>query len=165
VIGPFTGTSGSLSPSLDTSTIAGVSLVFAVGYYLIAWGLDHTGRRGMALPFVLVGIPATVVGIAALAPHTKQVGTGIVMVIVGLLLCRYGARYGRRFTAWFWGLVAAAGTVVIASDVARSGTSVGITMIVLGIAFVAVGALAARAFGEPDELPETAPTQPRVPVA
>ena len=166
VVRPFAGAGvgGDVVPSVDTTTIAGVSLVFAVGYYLIAWALDRSGRHGMALPFVLVGLPAMVVGIGTLAPHTKQVGTGIVLLLVGLLLSRYGAHYERRFTAWFWGLVAAAGPVVIATQFAKSGTSVGITMIVLGIAFVVGGAIAARALREPDDMAAVTPAPQGVPV-
>ena len=139
-------------PSVDNETIAAVSLIFAIAYYLIAWYLDRTGRRGVALPFVVVGIPATLVGIGALAPDTKQIGTGIILLLVGLLLSRYGATYGRRFTAWFWGLASAGGAVTILTEFATQGVSIGIAMIVLGVVFAVGGWFAARAFNEPDDM-------------
>ena len=58
----------------------------------------------------------------------------------------------RRFTAWFWGLVAAGGAVTIATKFASHGVSLGITMIVLGVVFAAGGWLAARSLREPDDM-------------
>jgi hypothetical protein len=155
-VGSVTGNATAV-PSLDTETIAAVSLIFAIAYYLTAWYLDRTGRRGMALPFVVVGIPAMLVGIGALAPDTKQLGTGIILLLVGIVLSRYGAAYERRFTAWFWALVSAGGAVTILAKFATAGTSVGIGMIVLGVVFAAVGWFAAKALNEPDDM-ATAPS-------
>lgn len=157
-VGGIFGGGGGIS--VDTTTAAGVSLVFAIAYYLIAWVLDHTGRPGAAVPFVVVGIPAMLGGILAMVPDMKQIGTGILLLIAGLLLCRYGARYGRRFTAWFWGLVSGAGAVTIMSKFASEGTSVGISMIVIGIVFVLGGWLLARALREPDDLVAGGPQLP-----
>lgn len=150
-------------PSVDNKTIAAVSLIFAIGYYLLAWYLDRTGRRGAAVPFVVVGIPAMLVGIGALAPDTKQVGTGVILLLVGLVLCRYGAAYGRRFTAWFWGLASAGGAVTILTKFATQGVSIGIAMIVLGVAFAIGGWFAARALNEPDDMAGVAPADASVP--
>jgi hypothetical protein len=152
----FNGT-GDTSVSFDTTTVAGVSLVFGIAYYLIAWSLDHTGRAGVALPFVVVAIPATLGGILAFAPDAEQIGTGIMLLIVGLLLCRYGARYGRRFTAWFWGLVSGAGAVTILSKFATDGASVGISMIAIGVVFVLGGWLLAQRLREPDDMVQLPP--------
>jgi hypothetical protein len=161
VISPFTGTT--TVPPIDTATLAATSLVLAVGYFLVAWALDHTGRAGAAVPFVVVGVPAMLVGIVALAPHAKQGGTGVVLALVGLVLSGYGARYGRRFTAWFWGLASAAGVVVIVADVAKQGTSAGLGLIVLGLVFVVGGWVAANAFEEPDDMAGVATERPAAP--
>ncbi len=146
------GSTNSLVPSVDNESIAAVSLVFAVAYFAIAFVLDRRGRHGTALPFAVVGIPAMLLGIGMLAPDTEQVGTGIILLIVGVVLCWYGARYGRRFTAWFWGLAAAGGAVAIATKFATTGVGLGITMIVLGVVFAAGGWLAARSLREPDDM-------------
>jgi hypothetical protein len=161
VSGGFGGTSSAV-PSVDNATIAAVSLVFAVAYFAIAFVLDRSGRHGVALPFVVVGIPAMLLGIGMLAPDTKQIGTGIILLLVGLALCWYGARYARRFTAWFWGLAAAGGVVTIATKAATTGVSLGITMIVLGVVFAAGGWLAAKSLREPDDM---APVVGPAPVA
>lgn len=151
VVGGVTGT-GSSVPSFNNDSIAAVSLIFAIVYFLVAVFLDRSGRHGVALPFVVVGIPAMLLGIGALAPDTKQVGTGIILLIVGLALCYYGARFERRFTAWFWGLIAAAGAVTIATKFATQGVSLGITMIVLGLVFAVGGWFVAKAIKEPDDM-------------
>lgn len=160
VLGGVTGSGSSPVPSIDSGSIAAVSLIFAVAYYLIAWFLDRTGRHGVALPFVVVGVPAMVLGLGALAPHTEQLGTGIILLIVGLVLCYYGARFERRFTAWFWGLVAGAGVVTIATKFATQGVSLGITMIVLGLVFAVGGWFVARAINEPDDMAVRAAVAP-----
>ncbi len=156
VIGSATGGSSGV-PSIDTKTIAAVSLIFAIVYYLIAWYLDRTGRHGMAVPFVVVGIPAMLLGIIGFAPDTKQIGTGILLLLFGLVLCLYGARYERRFTAWFWGLVSAGGAVTIMTKFATQGVSIGITMIVLGALFAIGGWFAAKALNEPDDMTAAGP--------
>jgi hypothetical protein len=152
VVGGVTGSGTSVVPSVDSESIAAVSLIFAIAYFLIGWSFDRKGRHGVALPFVVVGIPAMLLGIGALAPDTEQVGTGVILLIVGLVLCWYGGRFERRFTAWFWGLVAAAGAVTIATKFATQGVSVGITMVVLGVLFAVGGVFAARAIHEPDDM-------------
>jgi hypothetical protein len=157
VLPQFTGGGLGGGRSLDSSTLAGISLVFGVVYYLAAWALDHAGRRGTAVAFVVVGLPAVLGGILAFIPDLKQVGTGILLLVFGLLLARYGARYERRLTTWFWAFASAAGAVVIATKFATQGTSVGITMIVLGLAFVVAGWLLASALREGDDMVVEAP--------
>ncbi|MGH8860657.1 MAG: hypothetical protein ACRDVG_05390, partial [Jatrophihabitantaceae bacterium] len=86
---------GGSSGNLDTGTLAGLSLIFGIGYYLLAWYFDRSGRHGVAIAFVAVGLPAVLLGIGALAPHTKQIGTGLILLVVGLAISRYAARYDR----------------------------------------------------------------------
>jgi hypothetical protein len=138
----------------DFGTLAGVSLTIGLLYYVIAWALDRTGRRGAAVALVLVGFPAVAVGIAALVPNLKQVGTGLVLVVVGVLLSGYGARFGHRFTTWVWAVGAAGGAaLVVAKLVADAGAvQLGISFIALGAVFVAGGALIARLLHEPDDV-------------
>jgi hypothetical protein len=156
VLPQITGNGGG-GRSIDSSTLAGISLVFGLAYYLAAWALDHTGRRGMAVAFVVVGLPAVLAGILSFIPDLKQLGTGVLLLGFGLLLAWYGARYGRRFTTWFWAFASAAGAVVIATKFATQGTSIGITMIVLGVAFVVAGWLLASALREGDDMIVDAP--------
>ncbi len=146
--------------SFDFATLAGVSLTIGLLYYVIAWALDRSDRHGAAVALVLVGFPAVAVGIAALIPDLKQVGTGLVLLAVGLLLSAYGGRYGRRFTTWVWALGAAGGAVTIMLKLIADdgGVTIGISLIALGAVFVAVAALVANLTNEPDDVvPATEP--------
>lgn len=138
----------------DFGTLAGVSLVFGAAYYLIAWALDRSGRRGAGVPFVLAGFPAVAVGIAALVPDLHQIGAGLLLVVVGVVLAGYGARFGRRFTTWVWAVGAAFGAALFVAKVAggAGGPTTGLVFIVIGAVFVAGGALFARLRDEPDDM-------------
>lgn len=141
-------------PSTDYGSLAGVSLTIGAVYYLIAWGLDRSGRRGAGVSFVVVGLFAVATGIAALAPDLKQVGTGIALVIVGVVIAMYGARFGRRFTTWIWAAGAAlGGALIMIKLVADQGfPAIGISLVVLGAIFICGGALLARLIHEPDDV-------------
>jgi hypothetical protein len=107
---------------------------------------------------VLIAFFAVGVGIGALAKDFKQVGTGALLIVGGLVLSYYGARYDRRFTTWIWGIGTAIGAVLIlAKIVTHGGTAIGVGLIVLGAIFVIGGWLLARVLDEPDDLPERAP--------
>jgi hypothetical protein len=140
--------------SFDFGTLAGVSLTIGAIYYLVAWGLDRAGHRGAGVSFVLVGFAAVAFGIGALAPDLKQIGTGIVLLVVGVVIAAYGARYGRRFTTWIWSAGAAlGGALIMVKLVADSGgPAIGIALIVLGAIFITGGALVAKALHEPDDV-------------
>jgi hypothetical protein len=140
--------------SIDFGTLAGVSLTIGLIYYAAAWGLDRSGRRGAGVSFVLVGFVAVALGILALAPDLEQVGTGIVLLVVGVVLSAYGARYGRRFTTWIWAAGSALGGVLIMIKLVadQGGPTIGISLVVLGGIFIAGGALVARALHEPDDV-------------
>jgi hypothetical protein len=140
----------------NLSTLGGVSLILGAAYYLIGYLLDRAQRRGPAVAFVLVGFPAVAVGIGALSIDFKQVGTGIVLLLVGVGLALYGARWNRRFTTWIWAVGAAVGGILIVAKIvgtSSSGAAVGIALIILGLIFVVGGALLARAINEPDDAP------------
>jgi hypothetical protein len=157
-IGGDTGFGGG---SLDFGAVAGVSLTIGLLYYVIAWALDRSGRHGAAVALALVGFPAVALGIAALIPDLKQVGTGFVLLAVGLLLAAYGARYGRRFTTWVWALGAAGGAVAIMLKLVadNGGVTIGISLIALGAIFVVVAALVAKLTNEPDDVVAAAQTR------
>ncbi|HEY7010040.1 MAG TPA: hypothetical protein VH395_13910 [Jatrophihabitantaceae bacterium] len=151
--GSSIGSGGGVS---NLSTLGGVSLVLGGAYYLVGYLLDRSQRRGPAVAFVLVGFPAVAVGIAALSIDFKQVGTGIVLLLVGVGIALYGARWNRRFTTWIWAVGAALGGILIVAKIVGSsstGAAVGIALIILGVLFVVGGALLARAINEPDDAP------------
>ncbi len=153
-----------LSPSnpfgattVDGASLAGISLTIGAIYYLVAWSLDRSGRRGAGVVFALAGFPAVAVGVAATAQDLKQVGAGIVLVVVGLALAAYGARYGRRFTTWVWAIGVGVGAVLVLSKLVKAGATVGISLIIAGGVFVAAGWALARALHEPDDVVPASP--------
>jgi hypothetical protein len=149
---PGTSFGGGGVPSL--STVAGVSLVIGAVYYAIGWGLDRARRRGVAVAFVVAGFPAVAVGIGTLAQDVKQIGTGFVLIIVGIVIALYGARYDRRFTTWVWAVGAALGGVFIVQKLTNeaTGAEVGISLIALGAVFVVGAALLSAFLDEPEDV-------------
>jgi hypothetical protein len=147
-----TGSSSTRTGGLGS--VAAIGLVFGLGYYLIALVLDRSGRPGVAVGFVVAGFFATVSGISAGVPSFHQIGTGVVLIVVGLALSWYGGRYGRRFTTWAWTAAVVLGIVLIVADVVPdSAAGAGITLIVVGLVVVVAAEFLVRALREPPELP------------
>lgn len=138
----------------DFGSLAGASLVFGATYYVIAWALDRSGHRGAAVPLVLAGFPAVAVGIGALFPDLHQTGAGLLLLVIGVVLASYGARFDRRFTTWVWASGAALGAALFVGKLAgdAGGPTTGLVFIVIGAVFVVVGALFARLLNEPDDM-------------
>ncbi len=72
------------------------------------------------------------VGIGALAPDTKQIGTGIILLLVGLVLSRYGARLRAPVHRVVLGAGERCRRGRDPERVRQPGMSIGIAMIVLG---------------------------------
>jgi hypothetical protein len=138
----------------DWTTIAVLSFVFGIGYYLAAFGLDRSGRSGAATGFVLAGFFATATGIAAAAANLHAIGTGIVLIVLGVSLAGYGARAGRRFTTWAWSAGVALGvTVIIVKLAGDNNAASGIALILSGAVVVLGAHLLTRVLHEPDDIP------------
>jgi hypothetical protein len=137
----------------DWSTVAVISLLFGLGYYgLMVW-LDRTGRPGAGVGFAVAAFAATAVGIAAAAPDLEQTGTGVLLIVIGLLITWIGAGSARRFTTWVWGLGVVFGITLIVEDAtSANATSGGITLIICGAIVVAGGYFLSGLLNEtPDE--------------
>jgi hypothetical protein len=149
---PGVGDAGLSARNFDSA--AGVSLMIGLVYYLIAAALDASGRRGIAVPFVLVGFPAVTAGVFGLSGELHLVGVGLMLFVIGLLFAWYGARTERRFTTWAWAVGAALGAGLVVGKIveAGGGAAIGAALIVLGALFVVGAALLARALGEPDDV-------------
>ena len=145
-------------------TIAAVSWAFGLAYYAIAALLDARGRRGTATAFIYAGFTALAIAFLSSARDLKEWGTGILLVVVGLVLCALGARAARRFTTWSWAGAVILGVAVLlfkifdATD--ASGAVGGILMIIVGILLVLGAYLLSRALGETDEFPPAAAEAP-----
>jgi hypothetical protein len=140
-------------PSLPGhGTLAAIGLGFGLVYYAIAFVLDRSGRHGPATGLVYPAFAATAGGIIAWSPDLELTGTGLVTIVVGLLVCWYGGRYGRRVTCFAAGGAVALGIGLLIADATRDGIKAGITFLLVGLAFVAIAALLAHALDEPDDM-------------
>jgi hypothetical protein len=141
----------------DFATIAGISLTFGLGYYLIAYVLDRAGRHGPAVSLALGGFLATAVGIAAAAPSFHALGTGVLLILVGVVLAAYGASGGRRFTTWVWSAAVGLGVIVIVAKLwPNNNAAAGIALIVSGLVVVVLGQVLSAAAGEASDVPTVA---------
>lgn len=139
--------------SVNSTTIALVSLLFGALYYLAAWRLDRSGRHGVAVAFVATAVVPTLTGLATLAPDLHRAGTGAAFLVAGLLIALYGSRHERRFTTWFWGLAAVGGAIAMVTEVADgSVATLGVGLMVLGAVVVAAAWAMAHALGEQDDM-------------
>jgi hypothetical protein len=148
------------------NTVGAVSIVFGIVYLLLALWCDRTGRHGPATPLALVGLVVSLVAIAAFAPDAKQIGSGLLLIVIGLAVMVYGGKTERRFTTWSAALAAGAGAVLVVTKLLESsnGTVSGFWLMVLGVVLVALGALLRAALDEPDDMARAQgmqqPTQP-----
>jgi hypothetical protein len=141
----------------DLATIGILSLAFGLAYLLVSRRLDRRGLHGVATPFALATIPALAIGAIAMTDDLEQVGTGLLMMGIGLGLAYHGATMGRRATTWIGGAATALGAAVLLADLADDGTLVGVLFLAAGVGLVVGGHALAQAIGEPDELEVMAP--------
>jgi hypothetical protein len=128
-----------------------------LAFLLIGRRLDGGGRHGAATPFAVAALPCLAVGVLGLSPDLETEGTGLLMVLIGLLLAYHGATVWRRFTTWLGGGTVALGAAVFLGDMTDNATVGGMLFVAAGIALVAAGHGIAVAIGEPDELTLTRP--------
>jgi hypothetical protein len=144
---------GGSGPSFPSQgTVAAIGMIFGLGYYLIAFLLDRSGRHGPATGLVYPAFSALAVGVIAWRGDLGLAGTGAVTVVLGLLICAYGGHYGRRLTCF-----AAAGAVVLGVgllvyDATKDATKAGVTFLLIGIAVVLIAGLLSRALAEPHDM-------------
>jgi hypothetical protein len=142
-------------------TVAAVSLIFGLAYYAVAYLLDARGQHGPATGLIFPAFSATLTGVVASGHDLKVTGAAVVGLILSVVLCWYGARFGRRFTAFVWAAGAAVSVVVVLADNVKDGIPAGIVLLVIGVAFVAVAALLAATLREPDDMDTTAAVRSR----
>ncbi|MGH9185253.1 MAG: hypothetical protein ACRD0U_05495, partial [Acidimicrobiales bacterium] len=143
--------------SPDATTFGVLSLLFGAGYYAAAIVLDRLDRHGVALPFVITGLIATGAGVAGLADDLTNYGTGILLMILGVVLGGYGAAAGRRFTTGVWAAGFGLGVLLIIGEAVASGddpsfTAFGVVTMIVGAGLVAAAHFLAPVVGEPGEL-------------
>jgi hypothetical protein len=147
----------------DWSTVAALSLVFGLGYYVVGLVLDRAGRHGAAVPFIVSGFLATTTGIAAAATDLHAIGTGVLLIVVGLFLGAFAARARRRFTTWAWSAGVAVGVIVIIGKLADdNNTAAGLALIASGAVIVLVAQLLSTALLESDDMARDEVTGSRI---
>jgi hypothetical protein len=117
------------------------TLFFGLAYLGGGALLDRRGDHRRATAFFAVASPLAYVGIAA-SGLDEVWAYGLAFLVVGVIAAKLGADQDRRFTAWSGTLAATAGTVYVVFDVLGgnpSGTAVGLSLLVVGLA-AAVGA-------------------------
>jgi hypothetical protein len=150
---------GSTPDLPSNSTFAAIGLGFGLGYYAIAFLLDRNGRHGPATGLVYSAFFATALGIIALGPDIHLVGSGILTIVIGLAICWYGGRYGRRVTCFAAAAGATVGVgLVIYDAVGNDGIQAGYTFLIVGLVLVVIAALLGRVLSEPDDM-VVGPTQ------
>jgi len=156
----FNGSDDASGGSSHVGTIAALGLVFGLVYYGIAWLLDRSGRHGVAIALLWPALATTASGLSAGSDDFGQVGTGVIMIVIGAAVACYAGRYGRRFTTWVGAGGAAAGVVLIVGklDLGSKYWLFGILLIVIGAAAALAGYAVSRGLGEQPDVPEDVTT-------
>jgi hypothetical protein len=134
-LSPVAGVGGSQNSAFYLSLVVGVGLLAG------AWGLDRSGRPGVATPFVAVGDLAAVVGAIGVAGDLGDSGGSILVIATGVVLGLVGHRGGRRLTIWLGAAVAAGGVIGLVAAVVGDDaetTTAGLALVVAGVALAAV---------------------------
>ncbi|MFN2561738.1 MAG: hypothetical protein ABR571_10645 [Jatrophihabitans sp.] len=149
----FSATSGHGFNTSGTDSLAAIGLTFGLAYYAIAAFLDKEGRSGAGVAMAYAAFGTTAGGVVAAAPSFKQVGTGIMLIVLGLSLSWYGGRYGRRFTSWAWavGLVIGIG-LLVEKAAPNSYTGAGVMFIVIGAVVAVVAHVVSAATNEEPDI-------------
>jgi hypothetical protein len=140
----------------DWTTVAVLSLFFGLGYYAVAFLLDRLARPGPGAALAVGGFLATATGSAAAAVNLHAIGTGILLIVLGLILAYFGSRGLRRFTTWAWSAGVGLGvTVIIAKLADQNSAAAGVGLILSGAVVVLAGQVLTAVLHEPDELTPT----------
>jgi hypothetical protein len=137
----------------DFTDVGIVSLLIGAAYAVAGLVLTRRGLFGTGTAFAAATLPALGLGIGVLAPDLEEIGTGLLLVAVGLGLAAIGAASARRVTAWVGAGAVALGAMVLVEKGVHdaSATSQSFAYLLLGVAVVMAGHLVSVGLGEPDE--------------
>ena len=145
----------SFDPDLpDPTTLGLIAAVFGLLYVLGSHVLTRRGYDGAASPLGAVGGVLLAVAVAFLAEDLKDVGSGIVLVVLGLGVLAVGAAGARRFTTWFGAALVAQGVLVLVGEALGDDVSTlvaSLVFLLVGIGVVCIAHLLATFLAEPDE--------------
>lgn len=138
----------------DPTNLGAIALAFGLVYVGAGLVLARAGFDGTGTPFSAIGGIALLIGIAFLADDLKDVGSGLALVVLGLLVLVVGAVAARRFTTWFGGFLVGVGVLVLVAEALgddSSGLTSSIVFLLVGLAVVFAAHLVAAVLGEPAE--------------
>lgn len=137
----------------DATTVGGILLAFGVVYAATGHVLNRRLLDGVGTPFAPLAVIATALGLVSLGDDLGELGTGILLVLLGTALTFMGATAARRFTTWSGGALAGIGVVVLVTEALgdTTGTTAFVVLFLAGWAVIFVAHLLVVAIGEPTE--------------
>jgi hypothetical protein len=138
----------------DPTTMGAISLLVGLGLGFVGLRLHRQGQVGRATAFAAATAITLPVAVAFLAVDLEQVGSGLLLVVLGLALTISGAAQSRRFTAWFGGVGVFYGVLLLLEEAIGSDasiTAIGLASLVAGAVVVAGAHLLSKGLDEPDE--------------
>ena len=138
----------------DATNLGVIAVVFGLVYALGSHLLTRRGYDGTASPLGAIGAGLLVIGVALLNDDLQDVGSGLVLVVLGFGVLVVGAVGARRFTAWFGAAMVAQGVIVLTGEILGDGSSTltsSLAYLLVGVGVVCVAHLVTTFLAEPDE--------------
>ena len=127
------------------SDVGAASLVVAAAYLAAAVVVGRRGMAAMATPFLAIGDVALVVGIFAIGVDVGASGAAFLAIVAGGLVVWFASATGRRFTAWFGGLIVGGGILTIVAEATdEEAIAGGVALLLAGTAVVAAAEAVTR---------------------
>lgn len=148
----------------DPTNLGIIAMLFGAAYAVGSFVLSRRHYVGTATPLSAIGAVSLVVGVLFLSSDLEEIGTGLLLVAIGLGLAFVGASSARRFTTWFGAIAFGLGVVVLVGK-ATDGTSARVgsfVFLVVGAAVVAAAHVATTRLGEPAEEDERRSFRPEL---
>lgn len=151
----------------DPSTELGVtSLLFGVGFLVLAWRRDRLADGRAATPLFASSAVVLYFALVYLGDDLEVPGTAMLAIVLGAAFLWCGTRTGRRFTSWLGTLAVIGGVLALVGDaLEESSRAIGLVLVVIGLAVaIALTVLeqrrAAAALGPPSVEGPTPPPGP-----
>lgn len=118
--------------------IGWTTFLFGAAYLAAAVILDRRRDHRRATAFFAVASPLLYLGVNQVAGDSVR-ANGLALMVAGGVSAWAGSRANRRFTSWLGAYVGAGGLITLVLDeVGDSGSAIGFTLLVLGLALAAL---------------------------
>lgn len=138
----------------DPTNLGAIALVFGVVYLVGSHLLSRREYLGVGTPLASVGAFSTLAGLAFLSDDLQEIGTGVLLVVIGLAVIAIGASAARRFTTWFGGLFVGQGVLVLVTKALGDDASMltaSLVFLLIGLVVVFAAHLLSAALAEAPE--------------